>query len=195
MQLTFKVLLGIFVVMQWVVRFHYQNRYKTTHATTLVKEHPRREKWLVAYVAFSFLSPGLLWWFTPLLEFADLSFPNWFRWLGFAVAMTSIWYFYVIHKQLGDNWSPILEIRPEHKLVTTGVYEHIRHPMYTSVMIGTLGANMVSANWLMLSLNALAVLVLLVVRLPDEERMMIDRFGDDYRAYMRRTWLLIPNIL
>jgi protein-S-isoprenylcysteine O-methyltransferase Ste14 len=195
MQLTFKILLGIFVLSQWMVRFYYQNRYRTTHAETVMKKHPKREKYLVVFVSLSFIVPVMLWWFSPVLDFANLPFPHWLRWVGFAVAMVSTWYFYLIHKQLGDNWSPVLEIRSEHKLITNGVYKHIRHPMYTSILLSTLGANLVSANWLMFVVNTLAVLVLLIMRLPDEEQMMTDQFGNDYRAYMRRTWLLIPNVL
>ncbi len=53
--------------------------------------------------------------------------------------------------------------------------------------------SLVAANWFM-GLASLSVLVMLIVRLPKEEEKLIERFGDEYREYMKRTGRLLPKI-
>jgi protein-S-isoprenylcysteine O-methyltransferase Ste14 len=50
---------------------------------------------------------------------------------------------------------------------------------------------LVSANLLFLVYYVLSVL-LIVVRIPREERMMLEEFGEEYRIYMKRTGRLLP---
>jgi protein-S-isoprenylcysteine O-methyltransferase Ste14 len=52
---------------------------------------------------------------------------------------------------------------------------------------------LVSANLLFLIYYALAVL-LITLRIPKEERMMLEQFGEEYRVYMKRTGRLLPHI-
>ena len=51
----------------------------------------------------------------------------------------------------------------------------------------------VAANWFM-GLASLVVSTMLLIRLPKEEEKLIERFGDEYRAYMKRTGRLLPRI-
>ena len=55
------------------------------------------------------------------------------------------------------------------------------------------GFALIAANWF-IGLAALLVLALLLVRLPREEAGLIERFGDEYRAYMKRTGRLLPRL-
>jgi len=51
---------------------------------------------------------------------------------------------------------------------------------------------LLTANWL-IGVTSLIVLALLVVRTPQEEAMLIERFGQQYRDYMARTGRFIPR--
>jgi len=53
--------------------------------------------------------------------------------------------------------------------------------------------SVVAANWF-IGLASFVVLVMLLIRLPKEEEKLIERFGDEYRAYMRRTRRLLPRL-
>src|SRR5262249_39702245 len=132
--------------------------------------------------------------FSSVLDFAHLPLAPALRWLGLPFGLTSLWLFVSTHRALGRNWSGILEISEQHRLVATGPYRRVRHPMYSSFFCLALCYAFLSANWLIAATNLLAVTLMYAARVQDEERMMLDQFGDEYRAYMQRTGRLIPKL-
>jgi protein-S-isoprenylcysteine O-methyltransferase Ste14 len=131
---------------------------------------------------------------TPVLSFADypLHVVPWF--LGTVCLVFGLWFFYRSHADLGTNWSISLELREGHKLVTNGVYEHIRHPMYTAIFLIAVAQALLLPNWLAGPSCLVAFLLMLSLRIGPEEQMMRDRFGNDYIAYVGRTKRLIPGV-
>jgi protein-S-isoprenylcysteine O-methyltransferase Ste14 len=131
---------------------------------------------------------------SPWLDFADFKMPTALGWLGAVLMAGSIILLMVAHRHLGRNWSPSVDLRQEHKLVTQGIYAYLRHPIYASVWLWCLAQALLVHNWI----GGLAGLVLFLpvylTRLPVEERMMLDAFGDEYRSYMRRTGAIFPKL-
>ena len=82
--------------------------------------------------------------------------------------------------------------RKTHTLVTRGPYRWVRHPFYDSAALCILANSLVAANWYILLTGALTLL-LLVIRTRKEEENLLNRFGDDYRAYMQRTGRFLPK--
>jgi protein-S-isoprenylcysteine O-methyltransferase Ste14 len=105
-----------------------------------------------------------------------------------------MWWFYRIHRRLGDNWSPVLEIHREHTLIVSGAYRWVRHPMYSDMMLWAVSFVMVTANWFYAITLCTGLVTLFSFRIPDEERLMTERFGDEYTAYMKQTKRLIPFV-
>lgn len=126
--------------------------------------------------------------------FADYPFRPVQAWLGTVVFAVSLWLFYLVHKELGENWSVTLEIRKRHALVTTGLYRRIRHPMYSAFWLWAIAQALLLPNWIAGPAGLVGFGTLFFFRIGREERMMIETFGDDYRAYMARTKRLIPGI-
>jgi protein-S-isoprenylcysteine O-methyltransferase Ste14 len=132
--------------------------------------------------------------FTPLLSFADYALlPPAFG-AGIASMGLSLWLFYWSHSDLGRNWSASLEIREGHKLVVDGVYRAIRHPMYTSIFLLSLGQVFLLANWIAGPAMLIVFSAMFVSRLSTEEKLMLDRFGLEYEAYRRKTKRIIPGV-
>ena len=108
----------------------------------------------------------------------------------FAMALLLLWR---SHADLGRNWSAILRIRPEHTLVTDGVYRHIRHPMYAAHWLRGIAPALLLQNWI----AGLSMLVFFVpiylVRVPRVEKMMLENFEEEYHEYMNRTGRVIPR--
>jgi protein-S-isoprenylcysteine O-methyltransferase Ste14 len=98
------------------------------------------------------------------------------------------------HKDLGKNWSITLAIRDRHKLVSTGVYAFIRHPMYTSFLLIAVGQALLLPNWVAGPAGLVGFFVLFGLRVEAEERMMLEAFGAEYRAYAARTKRIIPYV-
>ena len=131
--------------------------------------------------------------FSPWLNWADYALPQGLIWVATPVMAGALWLFWRSHTDLGNCWSVILELNRDHRLVTQGVYRFIRHPMYASFFGLALGQAMLLNNWLAGWSGLTAITLLYAVRIPHEEQMMLESFGDEYQAYMRRTGGIIPR--
>jgi protein-S-isoprenylcysteine O-methyltransferase Ste14 len=88
--------------------------------------------------------------------------------------------------------SRLVTVKEQH-LVTKGLYRHIRHPLYLGEIIRNLGFTIIMASAYGFTLVVLGS-VFLLFRIHTEERMMLEKFGDEYRKYKSHTWRLIPNV-
>jgi protein-S-isoprenylcysteine O-methyltransferase Ste14 len=145
----------------------------------------------LAWIAF-FLP--LVWVAAPVFAFADYSLRPVPLLAGVVCLTVGLWLFARSHADLGTNWSITLEVREKHQLVTHGIYRALRHPMYSALLLYSLGQALVVPNWIAGPSYAVAMSLLLAFRLGPEERMMLERFGSDYEAYRVRTKRLVPGI-
>jgi protein-S-isoprenylcysteine O-methyltransferase Ste14 len=126
------------------------------------------------------------------MAWSSVPLPAWLRWagvgLGALAAVLLAWTF----RSLGKNITDTVVTRKEHALVTTGPYRWVRHPLYVAFALGGLATSLVSANGFLLATGS-AALALLVVRTRTEEEKLLERFGEDYREYARRTGRFIPR--
>jgi protein-S-isoprenylcysteine O-methyltransferase Ste14 len=148
---------------------------------------------LLALAWLSFFVP-LVWIATPLLGFADYPLRALPLLAGIVCLAASLWLFARSHADLGTNWSITLEVREEHQLITNGIYRRIRHPMYSALLLYSLGQVLAVPNWIAGPSYGVAMLLLVALRLGPEERMMLEEFGPDYEEYRLRTRRLIPGV-
>lgn len=127
-------------------------------------------------------------------RFADYPVIPALSYLGIAVDLACLWLFHRTHRDLGHNWSVSLDLRERHTLVTTGVYAAIRHPMYSGFWLMALAQLLLLPNWVAGPAGLVGFGILFFGRVRREEQMMIAAFGDEYRAYMRRTARVLPWI-
>jgi protein-S-isoprenylcysteine O-methyltransferase Ste14 len=131
---------------------------------------------------------------TGLPQFAEYPFRPYQAWAGVCVAAAALAMFFVSHRALGRNWSISLELREGHALVTEGIYRHIRHPMYAAFWLWTIAQALLLPNWVAGCAGFLGFGTLFLCRIAREEQMMVERFGDEYRAYALHTYRLIPGL-
>ncbi len=131
---------------------------------------------------------------TSWLDFADYHLSTWAGLVGAAIFTVALWLYWRSHADLGRNWSPLLQIKGGHSLVTHGVYQYIRHPIYAADWLWGIAQALLLQNWIG-GLAALAsVLPVYLYRVPREEQMMLEHFGEEYRLYMSRTGRVIPRL-
>ncbi len=156
----------------------------------------REGRWLFAVRLASFFGLvavlGLYAWNPDWLDTLALPFAEWLRWTGVALGVLSIAGLAWVQATLGRQFSAQLQIRKGHELITVGPYSHIRHPLYTAIIGIGLAFALVTANWLFVVM-AVWIAVGLALRIPKEERMLIDEFGERYLEYRRHTGGLIPR--
>ena len=153
----------------------------------------RRERILTSGIVLSQLVPAVLW-LGDHLAAAQLSLPGAARWLGLGIGVAGLVLLERVHAALGANFSPRLELRADHTLVRKGPYARIRHPMYTAGALLILSYGLLTSNLIVFSVPAAMLLVLVVMRIPDEETMLLRKFGAEYQAWKRETGLFLPRL-
>ena len=80
------------------------------------------------------------------------------------------------------------------QLVTNGIFQYIRHPHYTSLLIIGFGLALFFYSIAALFIAFIAVPIM-IWSIFDEEKILIKQYGDDYKKYMKKVpWRLIPRI-
>ncbi len=136
----------------------------------------------------------LIFAFSDWLNSANYTLPAWAGWLGILILLGALYVFWRAHADLGLNWSPTLEIREKHELITKGIYGIIRHPMYASQWLWVIAQPLLLQNWIAGWVNLLVFIVFYFLRVKAEEQLMIERFGDEYRAYKKKVGAVIPKL-
>jgi len=144
--------------------------------------------WIFPLTLFTYM----LW--PSILGWATLPLPEWAQWAGVALGLASVALIWWIQWALDLNFAVILHVRENHTLVKHGPYRWVRHPMYTTLYLHGLSTLLLTRNWLVGGLYLLALTGIVVVRLKNEEAAMIEKFGDEYRTYMRQTGRFFPKL-
>ena len=153
-----------------------------------------QEKFILFLLLIGMFILPLIYSASTWLDFANYSLPVWAGWLGVALLLGALFVFWRAHADLGLNWSPSLEIREKHQLITKGIYGVIRHPMYASQWLWVIAQPLLLQNWIVGFVNLLIFIPFYMLRVQAEEKMMVDTFGDEYRGYMKRTGGVLPKI-
>jgi len=87
----------------------------------------------------------------------------------------------------------VIEVAEDQRVISTGPYAIVRHPMYTGGMLFLLATPVALASWWGL-IPAALLCVVVVVRLLDEERFLIKNLPG-YAEYRHRVrWRLVPGV-
>jgi protein-S-isoprenylcysteine O-methyltransferase Ste14 len=132
--------------------------------------------------------------FSPRLTFGNFELPEWCGWAGTFLLTFSIWLFGRAYADLGRSWSPKIDITEKQKLVTDGVYTHVRHPVYAAMWVWAIAQPLLLENWIAGFSLAACFLPLYLIRVPREEKMLLENFGEAYQAYMQRTGRILPRL-
>jgi protein-S-isoprenylcysteine O-methyltransferase Ste14 len=130
---------------------------------------------------------------TAWIDAFSFPLPGWLRWAGFALGLVSVTFWTWTQVTLDTQWSAQLQLTKDHHLVTTGPYARMRHPLYTAMDGWAAALALLTANWIFVGMAALSIAAL-VGRVPREEQMMLEAFGDEYKPYMQRTGRFFPKL-
>ena len=129
------------------------------------------------------------------MSWSSMPLPAYLRWIGAGVVAATTPLFYWAVASLGKNLTKTVATRRDHTLVTSGPYRWIRHPLYATVFLGwVIGVPLLTANWFIGLTALLAFITIGIIRVRKEEAKLIERFGDKYREYMKRTGRYFPRL-
>ena len=118
---------------------------------------------------------------------------GWLNVVGLALFVPGIIIYSTSRLALGNFFSKRLNLIEGHKLVTHGIYKYVRHPSYTGSILFWLGFTLLF-NSILGFAAMLPLVILILIRIPFEEKMLINRFGLQYIEYVKRTKKLIPYV-
>jgi protein-S-isoprenylcysteine O-methyltransferase Ste14 len=127
------------------------------------------------------------------IAWASIQLPSWARWCGVPLGVTAaaliVWTFHT----LGHNLTDTVVTRRNATFVTDGPYRWVRHPFYLAFALAVIANSLITAN-AFLALFGTAAFLVIVARTSIEEKKLIERFGEVYKDYMRRTGKFLPGI-
>ncbi len=113
--------------------------------------------------------------------------------IGFVFSGLGIGLAILARAYLGRNWGMPISNEQNPELVTTGPYAFVRHPIYTGMLLAMLGSAIGQSVFWLMPLIVYGPNFILSAR--REEKLLIEQFPQRYRAYMKRTKMLLPFVL
>ncbi len=176
------------------IRFYYRIRY---YRLVTVKAFSYESKWLVAfrYVLGTGLLvvTGAIVFSTDPINLGRVLLPSPLRFVGATLAIFSVLLLLAAHHALGPGFSTTIETGQVGRIVRTGPYRFIRHPIYMAYVSLFFSLFLVIANWLFGFLGTAIILSLMIVRLRYEEDALMVKFPQEYGDYKQNTGAFIPR--
>jgi len=188
-----KVIFVALVIGWYLIRYEYARRSRRVKIVWSARGHLEAALLLTSLAGLGLVP--LVYICTGIPRFGAYSFQPPFAWLGLFFAIAALGVFHLTHRALGRNWSITLDVRENHELVTEGIYRRVRHPMYSAFWLWAIAQALLLPNWIAGFAGLVGFGILFFGRVAREERMMLETFGDRYRAYMARTGRVLPWIL
>jgi protein-S-isoprenylcysteine O-methyltransferase Ste14 len=112
--------------------------------------------------------------------------------LAIFLAAASVWLTISAIAELGKQWSLQARLIEGHKLVNTGVYRIVRHPIYTAMLGMLIATSMAFSHWVGLLAAIIIFMIGTTIRTRIEERLLDDAFGEEFRIWKRSVPALVP---
>lgn len=128
------------------------------------------------------------------MAWAHSEFPEWLSWVGVGAGVIGTPLLFWTHYTLGKNFFGGMKIGQDHKIVTDGPYQWMRHPMYTAFFLIGFSYWFLSENWMVGIPWMLGAIHVVLTRMKPEEEMMVEKFGEIYLNYQKSTGRFLPKL-
>lgn len=146
---------------------------------------------LVALLAFLFLAGNKFdsgWFGAPFVPASPAG-----EWLGAAITLCGCVFAASARLTLGANWSGRPTVKVGHELIIRGPYALVRHPIYTGLLLAAAGTAIAIGKWSCL-IGLLLLVIAFLLKISQEERLMLETFPHSYPGYRKRVRALIPGV-
>ncbi len=157
-------------------------------------EKPDRQAQILSGLMIILLIPCLVFPFFPWIDRFYLAFPAWLRWVGALLFLIGDSLFIWAYRALSHSGAGSRAPEEPRTFVSIGPYRWIRHPMYLAMFLITTGMFLLSSNLIVGLPYLIAVTIMYFTFIQSEESMLIETYGEEYSAYMRKTGRLFPHL-
>ncbi len=148
---------------------------------------------VILILAMSFISVVV-----PVVDWAYFKFDqdglNWITVLGILMIVVGITFRALAVRYLGKYFTPTVQIKDDHKLITTGPYSIVRHPSYTGAFLAIIAGGVVLESLVGFIISCTAMIIAYYVRIGIEEKELTANFGSAYEQYQKNTKMIIPYV-
>ena len=188
----FEIALIVNMIIGFIIRFPYEKM--NSKSPKIDNNHNFKESFFLILTFTGGLTLPILYFLTPWFDFANFEVNYFLGAIGVLLIIPSNWLFWRSHKDLDRQFSPKLEIKESHQLITHGVYKNIRHPMYSALLLNSCCQLLLIGNWVVAPAYLIGLSCLYLTRVGNEENLMLKHFGNEYVAYANRTHRLFPKL-
>ncbi len=118
----------------------------------------------------------------------------WPGWAGVVVAVIGLGFTSWARVHLGRLWSGTVTLKQEHAIIRTGPYAVTRHPIYSGLLLALAGSVVVRGTPASL-IGCALIAVGVMIKVRQEETLLLRHFGDGYRGYQAAVPALVPRLL
>jgi len=179
-EIVFRILMILAFIAMFAIRIYFQS--KVLHEKRDIKIQENKLSLVAGSIAaLTTLVFGAEYiFFQGTFRFTYLlDFPEWLRWLGVIILVAGISLLGLAHYHLGKSFHSLIVSKDKHQLVTSGPYRWIRHPIYSAYLMNYLGGGLLAS---------------IINRIPREEALMQEEFGQDYIDLEKKTGRLLPSL-
>ena len=194
-EIVYRIIIVLSFIAMFGIRIYFQSRVLHEDREIKVKEN-KLSLAAGALAALTTLTFGAEYIFFPgTFSFAYiLAYPDWLRWLGILLLAVGISLLGLSHYHLDRSFFSLVVSKEEHQLVTSGPYQWVRHPIYTAYLLNYAAGGLIASNWVLTFMPVIFFGLMIINRIPREEKLMREEFGEDYLALESRTGRLLPKI-
>ena len=195
MEQTFRwILVAIFVTSASISKYH---RGKARMSGEAIAR--RREGQVAMLLRALFALPLVLSFLAYMINpkwmaWSAVALPIWVRGVGVGLGIICIPLLWSVFRSIGSNISETVLTKREHRLITSGPFRWLRHPLYTVTMLLFFSYGLIASNWWMILFTAMGLVMIVGVVIPREEAELVAKFGEEYKEYQERVGKLIPRI-
>jgi protein-S-isoprenylcysteine O-methyltransferase Ste14 len=128
-----------------------------------------------------------------VLGWKVISRSDWMAWVGVGLTWAGIGIALWARWHLGQYWSARITIKEDHKLIRTGPYARLRHPIYTGLDLAAIGSAITIDEWKCV-VGVCLIVIGYWIKARKEERMLTTQFGEAFSEHCRDTGFLLPKL-
>jgi protein-S-isoprenylcysteine O-methyltransferase Ste14 len=121
--------------------------------------------------------------------------PDWLFYPGIALMVLGIFLRQWSISLLGGFFSALISVQEGQTIIRKGPYRYVRHPSYTGAIMIFTGIGLAILSWGAVLVLLLASCIVYGYRIKVEEKALVAKFGEEYKAYIEETKMLIPFVL
>lgn len=114
--------------------------------------------------------------------------------VGLALTFGGILFRYWSIRTLGKFFTSVVKVQTGQRVIQHGPYRFLRHPSYTGSFVMALGISVLFRSYVGLAFVLIGFFGAYIYRITAEEKTMLAEFGDEYAAFQKRTWRMLPPI-